>query len=128
MQDLQLLAFICREIIMDEKTIIDLIIEAKYASNCFQAANIANGCRLFDLRTDEERMERVRRYRAWRSSQIFPKDDTASCYAKAIEGVDPPQMDWVDLIEAKPTQDIDRDEGEELADYFLRPASMEDVT
>jgi hypothetical protein len=66
--------------------VVEMLINDKIASNPFQAAHIANGLKLGECKTDEERLTRARLYRDWRVSQIFPKSDTASCYAKAIAG------------------------------------------
>jgi len=55
------------------------------AGNDHQAANIVNGCRLWECKTDEERRARVLLYRAWRDSGIFGKA-TQPCFEKAIAG------------------------------------------
>jgi hypothetical protein len=75
---------------MTMKNIIDLLIDEKIADNDFRASHIANGCRLMDLKTDEEKLERARLYRDWRNSGAYHKSDTASCFAKAIEGAAAP--------------------------------------
>ena len=73
--------------------IIEWVLENKYARNEYQAAHIANGLRLAELHNDPEAQQtRVKLYRAWRDSQVFPKDDTASCYAKAIQGERVPEL------------------------------------
>jgi hypothetical protein len=113
----------------DQDTIIQKIIEAKLASNRFQAANIATGCRLWELKTDEERLARVALYRAWRSSHYYPDKDTASCYAKAIAGEAVPQMEFFEWncpicgmrlpsSEKHCPNNHKVDDGLELADYF----------
>jgi hypothetical protein len=70
---------------MTMKNIVDLIIEEKIADNGFRAAAIANGCQLNTLKTDEERLARVRLYRDWRNSGIYDKQ-TQPCFDKAIAG------------------------------------------
>ena len=65
--------------------IIELLKENKLADNDFRASAIANGCKLYELRTDEERLARARLYRDWRVSQIFG-NKTAPCFEKAIKG------------------------------------------
>ena len=73
--------------------IIDWMIANKYAKNNFQAWHIAEGLKLIELRDNPPaQQERVRLYRAWRDSQIFPASDTASCYAKAIAGERVPEL------------------------------------
>jgi hypothetical protein len=104
--------------IATDDTIVDKIIVAKYASNCFQAAHIATSLKLWELSTDEERMKRVALYRTWRSSQVFHKDDTASCFRMAIEGKEPPHLDIIEIDHPKPVHVIDDEEGNALADYF----------
>jgi hypothetical protein len=72
-------------------TIIDWIIENKYAKNVFQATAIANGLKLSELHgKPDEQQERVRLYRAWRDSQIFKTP--ASCFALAIAGERVPEL------------------------------------
>jgi len=70
---------------------IELLIEEKIAKNQFQANHIANGLRLWQCDTDEEKLKRARLYRDWRNSQFFKKSDTKSCYEKAILGEEVPQ-------------------------------------
>jgi hypothetical protein len=76
---------------MTMTNIIELIINDKIADNIFRATHIANGLELIKLKTDEEKLARARLYRDWRNSQIFKKDDTKSCYEKAIKGEAVPQ-------------------------------------
>lgn len=73
-------------------TITDLLKANGIASNDFQASHIANGLKLWECETDEERLERARLYRDWRNSQYFKKSDTKSCYEKAIAGEKVPQQ------------------------------------
>ncbi len=124
------------------------IIEAKFASNIFQAGHIADGLQLFRLNTKKARLERVALYRKWRTSKYFPAKDTASCFEKAIKGEEVPQMELSNVTvkmremteeEVKEFQSgewdvyksrdmegfadsvvtgTDKDEGLELADYF----------
>ena len=73
--------------------IVEWIIENKFARNEFQAAHIANGLRLAEIRNNPElQQERVKLYRAWRDSQTYPKSDTQSCYDKAIAGEKVPEL------------------------------------
>ena len=75
------------------QTILDWMIAEKFASNIFQATHIANGLKLAALHHQPEAQKaRVRLYRAWRDSQVFPKADTASCYLKAIAGETVPEL------------------------------------
>jgi len=76
----------------NETNPIDLLISDGIAKNQFQAAHIANGLKLWDLTTDEDRLPRARLYRDWRNAKIYGPKDTASCYIKAIEGVPVPQL------------------------------------
>jgi hypothetical protein len=77
------------------KNPIDLLIEEDIARNRFQAAHIINGLKLWELETDEERLERARLYRDWRNSKIYPEKDTASCYWQAIGGIPVPQLELI---------------------------------
>ena len=69
--------------------IIEWMIERKLAQNTIQAANIANGLKLAELATDEERCARILLYRKWR-----PKTDkknqlpTWQAFELAIAGID----------------------------------------
>jgi len=81
------------------QSIIEWMIEHKYAKNQFQAAHIANGLKLAELHEQPQAQQaRVKLYRAWRDSQTFPKTDTASCYAMALAGKRVPELA---LVEAK---------------------------
>ena len=66
-------------------TIIDQMIADKIAANPFQAAHIANGLKLAELKTDEERRARYLLYREWRNAGEEPK----IAYLRAIEGKPP---------------------------------------
>ena len=69
--------------------IIQWMIDRKFAQNTIQAANIANGLKLQELATDEERCARILLYRKWR-----PKTDkknqlpTKQAFDLAIAGID----------------------------------------
>lgn len=69
--------------------IINWMLERKFAQNSIQAANIANGLKLAELNTDEERCARILLYRKWR-----PKTDkknqlpTYQAFDLAIAGID----------------------------------------
>jgi hypothetical protein len=65
--------------------VIELLIQNGIASNQFQASHIANGLKLYECKTDEERLKRARLYRDWRNSKIY--NTTVECYRKAIDGV-----------------------------------------
>ena len=71
------------------KNIIDWMVNTKVAQNEFAAAAIINGLKLGELRTDEERIERVKLYRKWR-----PKTDLGNqipawqAFQLAIAGID----------------------------------------
>lgn len=62
--------------------IIEKIIDAGIASNIFQATHIANGLRLFELSTDEEKIARCRLYRDWRNAG----EPSNVAYQHAIDG------------------------------------------
>jgi len=64
-------------------TVIEMLINDKIASNPFQAAHIANGLKLGECKTDEERLARARLYRDFRNAtKWLPR----VCYEKAIAG------------------------------------------
>lgn len=74
--------------------VIELLKSAKIATNDFQAAAIANGLKLSDLKTDEAMIERARLYRKWRSKS--DKKDmlpTHQAYDLAIAGIDPADVE-----------------------------------
>ena len=70
--------------------ITEWMLEHKIAQNTIQASNIANGLKLAELATDEERCARVLLYRKWR-----PKTDkcnqlpTYQAFDLAIAVIDP---------------------------------------
>jgi hypothetical protein len=70
--------------------IIERLITEKIAENAFAAAAIANGLKFADLKDDEERIERARLYRRWRT-KTDKKNDIPSwqAFALAIAGIDP---------------------------------------
>jgi hypothetical protein len=82
---------------MTMKNVIELIMAEKIADNGFRAAAIANGCQLSALKTDEERLARVRLYRDWRNSGIYGKQ-TQPCFDKAIAGEAVPVMPMFDEV------------------------------
>lgn len=69
-------------------SMIDQMIAAKIAKNEFNAAAIARGLQLADLKTDEERMARARLYRKWRDAGEPP----AVAYVNAIAGRQPMEL------------------------------------
>ena len=64
---------------------IELIKSNKFADNDFRASSIATGCKLWECKTDEEKIARVRLYRDWRNSKIYGKL-TAPCFEAACKG------------------------------------------
>ena len=64
---------------------IELIKSEKFADNDFRAAAIATGCKLWECKTDAEKIARVRLYRDWRVSKIYGKE-TKPCFEKACAG------------------------------------------
>ena len=62
--------------------IIEKLIEDGIAKNVFQSANIANGLRLAELKTDDERIARSRLYRDHRNSG----ESSRTAFEKAIAG------------------------------------------
>ena len=77
--------------------ILEKLIQDGICDNNFRAVHIANNLKLYDLKTDEERLARARLYRDWRNSQIFGRD-TKPCYEKAIAGEPVPQMTLIDGV------------------------------
>ena len=69
--------------------IIQWMLESKFAQNSIQAANIANGLKLYELESDDARIARILLYRKWR-----PKTDkknqlpTYQAFDLAIAGID----------------------------------------
>jgi hypothetical protein len=66
-------------------TVIELLKEHKIADNDFRASAIATKLKLWECKTDEEKLKRARLYRNWRTSKIFG-NATAPCFEKAILG------------------------------------------
>lgn len=62
--------------------IIEMMQEDKIAQNPFQASHIANGLKLADLKTDEERRARYLLYREWRNAG----EPSKVAYRNAIDG------------------------------------------
>ena len=71
---------------------IELIKSEKFADNDFRAAAIATGCKLWECKTDAEKIARVRLYRDWRVSKIYGKE-TKPCFEKACAGVPVPMFE-----------------------------------
>ena len=69
-------------------SIIDQMQEDKIAQNPFQAAHIANGLKLYELKTIAEQVARYKLYRRWRDAGEPPK----VAYQNAIDGKEPYQM------------------------------------
>ncbi len=85
---------------------IELIKSEKFADNDFRAAAIATGCKLWECKTDAEKIARVRLYRDWRVSKIYGKE-TKPCFEKACAGVPIPmyEMPLNDISEILPFTD-----------------------
>lgn len=82
-------------------TIIESMIADKIAQNVFQAAHIANGLKLAELKTDEERRARYLLYREWRNAG----EPSKVAYQNAIDGKVP-----MVLIEKEEDRDINEAE------------------
>ena len=73
------------------RSIIDAILAEKteegtaLAKNQFQASHLANGLKLFDLKTEDEKLARVRLYRRWR----VRGENVQAAYDRAIKGEEP---------------------------------------
>ena len=73
------------------RSIIDAILAEKteegtaLAKNRFQASHMANGLKLFDLKTEDEKLARVRLYRRWR----VRGENVQAAYDRAIKGDEP---------------------------------------
>lgn len=65
-------------------TIEERIVQEGLAENLFAARHIAEGLHLAQLKTEEEMMERVKKYRWLRECKIKPKE----AYRLAILGID----------------------------------------
>lgn len=77
-------------------TITDLLKANGIASNDFQAQHIANGLKLWECATDEEKLERAKLYRKWRPSTETKKSKlipTYQAYELAINGIDPDDVE-----------------------------------
>jgi hypothetical protein len=75
---------------------VELIKVNKFADNDFRAAAIATGCKLWELKTEGEKIARVRLYRDWRVSKIYGKD-TKSCFEMACKGEAVPVVNMFDV-------------------------------
>lgn len=74
--------------------IIEQIINDGIAKNPFQASHIANGLKLYQLKTDAERLSRCRLYRDWRNAG----EKSVTAYTKAIAGEQPPAAMFADVL------------------------------
>ena len=72
---------------------IEWMISEKIAKNGFNAAHIANGLKLYELKDDASKMARCRLYRKWRDAGEDPK----IAYQNAIDGKEVISLD--DVIE-----------------------------
>jgi hypothetical protein len=73
---------------MSGLSIQDHIIELRLAKNVFQASHMATGLKLWELKTVEEQIERVKLYRLWRDAGEPP----SVSFANAIEGRQPMEL------------------------------------
>lgn len=89
---------------------VELIKEHKFADNDFRAAAIATGLKLWECKTEEEKIARVRLYRDWRTSKIYGKN-TAPCFEAAIKGEPVPMAMMVMPCGHSITAVIHSDEG-----------------
>lgn len=64
------------------------MIELKLAKNVFQASHMATGLKLWELKTVEEQIERVKLYRLWRDAG----EPSKVAYVNAIEGKQPMEL------------------------------------
>jgi hypothetical protein len=76
----------------------ELLISNGIAKNGFQASHIANGLKLWQLKTDEERLERAKLYRRWRpvtETKKSKRDELPSwqAYELAIAGINPDDVE-----------------------------------
>ena len=71
---------------------VELIKVFKFADNDFRASAIATGCKLWELKTEGEKLARVRLYRDWRMSKIYGKE-TKPCFEMACKGIEVPVTD-----------------------------------
>jgi hypothetical protein len=72
---------------MTELSIQEHLIELGIAQNVFQATHIANGLKLYELKTVEEQVARARLYREWR----WAGEKTKASYEHAIRGDKAPE-------------------------------------
>lgn len=68
--------------------IVERIVSEGLAENGYAAMHIAEGLHLAQLKTEEEQMERVRLYRAWRHAG----EKSKAAYWRAIRGEKPPEL------------------------------------
>lgn len=62
-----------------------MLLTDKIAQNTFQATHIANGLRLWELKSEEEQRERYTLYREWRNAG----EPSKVAYENAISGKKP---------------------------------------
>jgi hypothetical protein len=77
--------------------IIEKIIADGIAKNVFQATHIANGLKLVEMKTDDERLARCRLYRDWRNAG----EKSATAYAKAIAGEAVPAPMFAEMLHSE---------------------------
>lgn len=74
----------------------ELLITNGIADNQYSAGHIATGLKLWELKTDDEKLERARIYRLWRpatekkKSKLIP---TYQAYQLAIASIDPADVE-----------------------------------
>lgn len=78
--------------------ITQFLIENGIADNVFRALNIATGLRLWELKTDAEKLERTKLYRKWRpitETKQNKRDELPArqAYDLSIAGIDPDNVE-----------------------------------
>jgi hypothetical protein len=85
----------------------ELIKFHKFADNDFRAAAIATGCKLWECKTEDDKIARVRLYRDWRNSKIYGKL-TAPCFEAACNGEQLPKCEHNSSIVLESIGAVDR--------------------
>lgn len=70
-------------------TLVEQLIAEHIAKNEFHAANMLNVLKCAELKTDEERLARCRRYHAWKNAG----ENKPAARLRAIEGEEVPELD-----------------------------------
>lgn len=69
-------------------TITELIVSQGLADNIWAAAHIVTQLHLAELKTNDERLTRVRLYRHWRNAG----ESRSAAYIRAMKGESPPEL------------------------------------